>query len=330
MTFRARVSSGRSALALLTLAHAAITGGCGGMGAAGTSTPSGAVGGQVTVENRSQLDICSLMMMSGDSTIEQSVELHAGQSVQVDIAGDTNRMYLTECGGARTLYGHPMNWLGTPQGRTELLQGLRHDRIVLYAPGEAPSDASDHRAVELNPRPVADWIFFTPYSDASLAESLQAALVAKATQESWTETFAFSLPLSDWNVLRNRHTGIVTGRSVQAAGFARWPDGHCTMQAFGYEQSYDGSDFSGALRVGTSTQLEIPCAALDYAAGVAGGGSGTTASRGNASGSTATAGNGACSNTCSSSNDGECDDGGPRSQYSVCALGSDCADCGAR
>jgi len=41
-------------------------------------------------------------------------------------------------------------------------------------------------------------------------------------------------------------------------------------------------------------------------------------------------GGGMCTNTCNYANDGECDDGGPGSQYSVCGLGTDCGDCGPR
>ncbi|MFK7986361.1 MAG: hypothetical protein AB8I08_10045 [Sandaracinaceae bacterium] len=37
-----------------------------------------------------------------------------------------------------------------------------------------------------------------------------------------------------------------------------------------------------------------------------------------------------CSDTCGTSNDGECDDGGPDSLFSACALGTDCGDCGPR
>lgn len=37
-----------------------------------------------------------------------------------------------------------------------------------------------------------------------------------------------------------------------------------------------------------------------------------------------------CSNTCGYAFDGECDDGGPDSLYSLCEFGSDCADCGPR
>ena len=34
-----------------------------------------------------------------------------------------------------------------------------------------------------------------------------------------------------------------------------------------------------------------------------------------------------CDDSCASSYDGECDDGGMHSEYSVCSLGTDCADC---
>lgn len=37
-----------------------------------------------------------------------------------------------------------------------------------------------------------------------------------------------------------------------------------------------------------------------------------------------------CTNTCASAGDMECDDGGERSLFSVCALGTDCTDCGPR
>lgn len=39
---------------------------------------------------------------------------------------------------------------------------------------------------------------------------------------------------------------------------------------------------------------------------------------------------GDCNNTCDYPSDGTCDDGGPGSDYALCALGSDCDDCGSR
>ncbi len=40
--------------------------------------------------------------------------------------------------------------------------------------------------------------------------------------------------------------------------------------------------------------------------------------------------NGKCINTCPYASDGDCDDGGPSSDFSLCELGTDCADCGTR
>jgi hypothetical protein len=37
-----------------------------------------------------------------------------------------------------------------------------------------------------------------------------------------------------------------------------------------------------------------------------------------------------CENTCQYAFDGDCDDGGPNSDYSLCDCGTDCADCGER
>lgn len=308
--------------------------GCGGsMGRTSSGTTATSVRGAVTIENRSTIAICGLSMQYQGGYAAQEVDLGPGASVQIDVQGDTNRLYLTECGGARSLLGHPMNWYGTPQGATELLSNLGHDRIVLYDPGQAPAGASDHRAIALNPRPISDWIFWQPHPDAELAAELHAALLDKARSEGWRETLEFSLLLGDWSPIRNRRTGIITGRSVQAAGFARWPDGHCTMQAFGYEQGYDGSDYGGPIRVGASTQLDIPCAVLPYAAGLPGASPSSiepVSSGGRSATSAAPASGGRCADTCRTAHDGECDDGGPGALYDVCALGTDCSDCGAR
>ena len=41
-------------------------------------------------------------------------------------------------------------------------------------------------------------------------------------------------------------------------------------------------------------------------------------------------GNAGCTDTCSDAFDGWCDDGGPGSDFALCGLGTDCADCGTR
>ena len=37
-----------------------------------------------------------------------------------------------------------------------------------------------------------------------------------------------------------------------------------------------------------------------------------------------------CSDTCNYASDHDCDDGGPGAEYTACAFGADCTDCGAR
>ncbi|XP_006813795.1 uncharacterized protein LOC102802004 [Saccoglossus kowalevskii] len=52
--------------------------------------------------------------------------------------------------------------------------------------------------------------------------------------------------------------------------------------------------------------------------------------RGSIQPTTPTTNNNYCTDTCYYNNDGECDDGGAGSIYSLCDLGTDCADCGDR
>jgi hypothetical protein len=37
-----------------------------------------------------------------------------------------------------------------------------------------------------------------------------------------------------------------------------------------------------------------------------------------------------CTDTCSYAGDGDCDDGGPNSDFDLCPYGTDCTDCGPR
>lgn len=37
-----------------------------------------------------------------------------------------------------------------------------------------------------------------------------------------------------------------------------------------------------------------------------------------------------CENSCVTSHDGDCDDGGEGAEYSICDCGTDCGDCGTR
>ncbi len=68
------------------------------------------------------------------------------------------------------------------------------------------------------------------------------------------------------------------------------------------------------------------------AGGSTGGSTGGVATGGGGGGPTGGGGviEPSCNETCASSGDGECDDGGPGAAFAVCPLGSDCGDCGPR
>jgi hypothetical protein len=89
------------------------------------------------------------------------------------------------------------------------------------------------------------------------------------------------------------------------------------LEEFAEMQEAGGIDPFG---VPACTSLADECPGLDLFEG-----------SGNASGGPgAGEGPGGCSNTCASSGDRECDDGGPSSLFSICPLGTDCDDCGPR
>ena len=140
--------------------------------------------------------------------------------------------------------------------------------------------------------------------------------------------------MSNWTTHRHNISGVITRRSISGLAGAVWNDGHCTIQQFGFNQEHNGSSFSGPITfAGVGPQWQVPCAFLDHMAGqrgVAGPGAGGTVVGAQTGGSNSGGGGGLCSNTCRTSSDGECDDGGPNSLYSICALGTDCNDCGVR
>lgn len=97
--------------------------------------------------------------------------------------------------------------------------------------------------------------------NANLEASLLKAARNMATNGSWKEKFrAVKISSSDWTILRNKLTGIITGRCISAYCLAKWPDGRCTVQEFTFKQEYTGSGYSRILkRYSTGSQKTIDC-----------------------------------------------------------------------
>lgn len=105
----------------------------------------------------------------------------------------------------------------------------------------------------------------------------------------------------------------LTGQwTCQARGFVDPDCGICGDGLLDDDELCDGSDLGG-----------FDCTDYGYSSGTL---ACTSTCLPDLSGCTALL----CTDTCTWAGDGECDDGGPGSDYSVCALGTDCADCGPR
>lgn len=265
---RYRITSVASIIAMAMASQGCIFGS--GRGANSPSQPSG-YQGTITLANQSGANICRVeVLQSAPSAVDMEVNLAPGQSTTFEARGEIRRVAISECETNRVLFGVPsrdVQWS---------FRGFQSARVVLYAAGQAPASAGDHQALEVSPTDYADWWrtelrWFTRDPDArmrdeSLSTEFAQTVRAHAASERWTEEFrAFQILSSDWDILRNRRTGIVTGRRLMGVGMSKFPDGHCQAQAFFVQQAHDGSDFVSNLRFGgVSSNVAVPCALTEW------------------------------------------------------------------
>ncbi|MFT6396400.1 MAG: hypothetical protein ACJAYU_001143 [Bradymonadia bacterium] len=330
--------------ALLALSSTALlTSGCaglvqllqggGGGGGAAAAEEAEEYSGPVTFINQSSHEICSLQWGYGERVIAE-VQLSTGDQYEFNAEEDQGRLILTECGGARTVYGSQGS-VGSPGQRITSLEPI----VVLYDVGQA-QEVSGQLAIEVNNVPIQNWlptVYNRDLIDPGLASTMLDITTSHASRNGWSEEFVVGFPgIAEWEIYRNNLTSIITRRVMTGMLGATWNDGHCTLQQFGFQQVHDGSGFNGNITfAGVGPQWQVPCAYLDYMAGEPGvsgpGAGGTVTGVVSRSGQTSGAGSGSiCTNTCGTPNDGECDDGGPGSLYSICSYGTDCNDCGTR
>lgn len=97
--------------------------------------------------------------------------------------------------------------------------------------------------------------------DAALQDKCLKKMIAHAKSQGWSETFnQVKIIDEDWSTIRHPKTGIVTGRIINIAAKAKWPDGHCTYQEFSMIQDHDGAAYMNAVNVyGVGSQTTIDC-----------------------------------------------------------------------
>ena len=266
--------------------------------------------GTLTFQNQSSEALCGIEIKQDGHFAAHMDRVEPGASVTLNIESSPQQLFVTACDGQTLLYA---------------------DNVDIGSATYAFSDATISRQTfqerleylrrlnRMNTNP--------PMHDPQLRAQMQAAVERRARDQRWSDTPSVTLIQSDvWQILRNNLTGIVTGRRVAGVVGHRFPDGHCSIQMHVFYESHDGSDFTGQIQYnGTAGNIYTSQTMVSWMEQQAGGASASAGAGASASGA-----GGQCSNTCSSANDGECDDGGPNSLYAVCALGTDCGDCGPR
>ncbi|SHG53544.1 hypothetical protein [Flagellimonas flava] len=81
----------------------------------------------------------------------------------------------------------------------------------------------------------------------------------------WKEKFKKAIKTSDYNIKRNRFSGIIEGRTIIFAVVAEWPDGSWTYQYFNTYQVHQGNnEFGGLSYNGSADQHLIWGGAVDF------------------------------------------------------------------
>ncbi len=84
-----------------------------------------------------------------------------------------------------------------------------------------------------------------------------------AKRSGWKETFnKVKIQSKDWNIVRNKYTSVIIGRTLVAYCFATWPDKHCTVQRFVFMQDYNGNGYNNSFKYHgliSGSQEEVDC-----------------------------------------------------------------------
>jgi len=107
---------------------------------------------------------------------------------------------------------------------------------------------------------------FADYKAGSMNTAGNNAAILKAIQtyaanNGWKEKFvAVKIESNDWTIRRNELTSVIVSRTIAANCYAKWPDGHCTVQLFVFSQDYNGSSYSNTFKhFATGSQDWVDC-----------------------------------------------------------------------
>ncbi|AUP80941.1 hypothetical protein [Flavivirga eckloniae] len=96
-------------------------------------------------------------------------------------------------------------------------------------------------------------------NDAALKNQALQTLQKTAKLKKWNEKITDVVITSyTWTINRSL-VGVITGRTIEVAAVAKWPDGSCTFQLFNLKQGYDGSNYTSFSEYFAKSQFDIDC-----------------------------------------------------------------------
>ena len=295
---------------------------CGGAQSGSSDSSSDGYTGPITVTNETDSPICGADFFQWYPEVRLSSNRFAdspiaqGQSREFDRGGaPTEYLRLMPCSGNTVLWDsfHPSN-----TGLNDSVSFSRGGNVTLVASGTQVLEGGSLTLVREN-TPLSAYVP-TPGSLAPQHSNIMSFVSEAAQARNYSgQLVSATITSNDWEIERDDF-GNIESRELDVWIGVQRPNNYCFYTYWGFAQQHQGGGSYGSNLnfAGGGAMRQVPCEVLG-----SGGGSAAAAPAAPAAG-------GNCTNTCRTSNDGECDDGGPNSLYSICGLGTDCNDCGPR
>lgn len=245
------------------------------------SEESGGGGRTWSFTNYTAGPICQVWLRGNrmDSQAFHDAPIQVGETVSLALDVDTvDYVFATDCSEPRQLLTGFVDSVSNP-GRHPLT--ISNSSIALVDPSTATPDLSSSYVLQVAPSTpeqlVEDtlsmrWGGQVPSiaPDAALAADGLERARAMVRQNGWSETHLFAFLATDgWVNQEQLQVGwFGTSIGVGARAFevfvgARWPDGACGLQNYGFTQEGDGVTWTGPIRPAVGAFAPIPCSILE-------------------------------------------------------------------
>lgn len=226
--------------------------------------------GELTVVNRTSAPLCDVQVIESNSNANSQHHVAGpvapGAEVTVRVGRGATKLFASACDGSRSVLGHPTE---------SNLAALTTSRVVIQDAGGAEATSATQLVLTTAPMESQQWLTHALETelrgaptglleDHALERALIPVINEFARSDRWTEVFESAhLASREYDVTRGRFSGVPEYRRVSAMMGARWPDGHCTMQTFTFQQQHNGARFTGPWsRSSTGGQFTVPCVVL--------------------------------------------------------------------